>query len=216
MRVQLRTALALAAAALLAAGCGDDDDSTATAGDEPAQTQTAPVTPDEAAAVDLNGQETAFDITPEFQTNLDAADLQIEAIAPAKDTTDGYTLPIQTGRMDLEGLDGTAAHRGGLAIRSGDGESVELRDIFIDTRAGTLFADVGGTRVKFLAIDNSSVKTEKQDGELVATGLKAKLTQDAASLLREELGGDFTAQMDVADLSLRLVPILPEAAGAPE
>lgn len=211
MRIQL--AALLAVLTLFAAACGDDDEGASAPEPEPEPAAKA----SDRAGVDVTGQETVLVTSESLRSALEEQGIRLEPIGATKTTGDGIELPITGGRVSLDDGGGTVGHSGGFAFAGGpkDGR-VEVRDLFLDTRSGTAYGVIGGSRVRFLRIDTSGLEVQKGEDHLVAGDLDAKLASDGAAVLQEELGAELEAGQEIGSLRVRLAPRLPDAAGAPD
>lgn len=217
MRLRLVTLLSLLA--LGAAACGDDGDSTADTSpgrEMPRMEQNGTeVKASDRAGVDVTGQETLIELSSGFGDALEREGIRVEAFEPARMDGNTIMLPIDGGRVSVDDGGGAVDHSGTIAFR-GDTESVEVSDVFVDTRSGTVYGIVGGTRVRMFTLDTSKLDVQKGEDHLVAGDLKVMLAGDGAAVLKEELGATVEAGQDVGSMKVRLVPRLPGAAGAPE
>jgi len=197
--VRLLAVLAGLALALVAAGCGDDDDDggEATAG--------GPQTTATAEQLQLTGEETTLVLDPGTAMVLKENKVEVAPIEPAAPAGDGIAFPITRGDVDAETLGGSIEHSGGLAFSSG-GTTVELTDFVVDTRAGTLTATVGGDQVAILSLDLAGLERSERDGAIVASGITAALTGEAATALNEAFGVSiFEEGLAIGDVTVRAV-----------
>lgn len=211
----------------VAAGCGDEDaggDSADASGSNPEQVTTAPKesSPEDVGAgqgeqtsVNVLGQETVLDLSDAASGELEQQGVTLEALAPARSNDNELVLPITGGRVDLDDVAGTVDHAGGFAFVAGD-KRVDVRDPFLDTRTGTLYGSVDGSRVRMFTIDMSSVDVRKREDHLVGAGMEVSLAEDGAAVLNEELGRGMSADQQIGTLRVRLVPLMTDAAGAPD
>lgn len=220
MRFWIATVMSLLA--LAGAACGDEGNGGAGSGaDAEAPREITDATPGDAvtaadrAGVDVTGQETLISLSQAFRDALQREDVEVEALEPARMDGDTVLLPIDGGRVSVEDGGGSVDHSGTIVFR-GDKETVELSDVFVDTRSGTVYAIVGGTRVRMFTLDTSRLDVQKDEDHLVAGDLQVRLAGDGAAVLEEELGASLEAGQEVGTMQVRLVPRLPAAAGAPE
>jgi hypothetical protein len=75
----------------------------------------------------------------------------------------------------------------------------------VDTRAGTVVADVGGSQTRVFSIDAARTALKRGDhGRLVARGFGLKLTPQGAKLLSDKLSGTYDPGMDIGELAVRV------------
>lgn len=195
-----RTMIVLVAAGALAFGaaaCGGDDDDDA-AGDSVEATM-----PEEAGVVSLAGEETVLVLDPSTAEVLSENDVAVEPIEPAAPSGDGIGFPITGGQVDAESLAGTIDHSGGLRFSAGDTE-VELTDFVVDTNAGTLTATAGDAELRTLSLDLDRLNRSMDGDVIVASGIAASLTGDAANALNDAFGVDlFERGLPIGDVTVR-------------
>jgi hypothetical protein len=183
-----RMMIVLVAAGALAFGvaaCGGDDDG-AEAGDAADATMTEEA---EAQVVSLTGQETVLVLDPDTAEVLTQNDVTVEPIDPAAPSGDGIGFPITGGEVDVDSLAGTIDHSGGLRFSAG-GTEVELTDFVVDTVEGTLTATAGDAELPTLSLDLSGLERSMDGDVIVASGIDASLTGDAANALNDAFGVD--------------------------
>ena len=181
-RVSSLRLLALVAAlalALVAVACGDDDD------DSGGGTAAA-VEETEAASqqLRLNGDTTVLVLDEQTAMVLTDNGVKVAPVDPAAPEGDGIGFPISGGMVDSESLAGMIEHSGGLRFSAG-GTNLEVTDFVVDTEAGTLTATAGGADVPLLALDLSGLERTEQGGAIVASGIEASLTPEAAKALND-------------------------------
>lgn len=212
--------------ALVVAGCGDDDaqEGADTSG-TPAATSGGTETPGgtetsggtavvDRAGVNVRGQETLLITSESFRSTLEGAGVELSALAPATLDGDTITIPITGGRVAIEDGGGTVDHDGGFVLAGGEGR-VEVDDLFVDTRSGTVFGRIGGSQVRILRLDTSGLSAKRGEDSLVVGDLEATLAGDGAAVLKEELGAELPEGAEVGTVRVELAPRLPDAAGAP-
>jgi hypothetical protein len=182
---------ALAALTLVAAACGDDDEETTS-------TEVA------AETLSLNGEQTVLALDPGTADVLTENKIEVAPVDPASAGDDGIAFPITGGEVDSETLGGTIDHSGGLAFSAG-GSEVELTEFVVDTAAGTLTATTpDGAELVTLDLDLSGLeRTDEQSGAIVASGIKATLSRDAAAALNEAFGVElFEGGLAIGDVTV--------------
>ena len=92
--------------------------------------------------------------------------------------------------MNSETLAGSIAHSGGLKLSVG-GETLEVTNFVANTKAGILTATAGAAEIPLLALDFTGLKKSTKGGAIVASGIKATLTDYAASAMNGILGVTF-------------------------
>jgi hypothetical protein len=164
---------AMAALALTVAACGDEEDETATAADA-------------AQTLSLNGEQTVLALDSGTAKVLTENKVEVAPVDPASAADDGIAFSITGGEVDSETLEGTIDHSGGLEFSAGK-TSVALTDFVVDTAAGTLTATTpDGAELVTLDLDLSGLeRTDKEDGTIVASGITAALSKDAAAALND-------------------------------
>ena len=165
---------ATAALALTVAACGDDDD------------EEAATSADAAQALSLNGEQTELALDSGTAEVLTENEVEVAPVDPASAGDDGIAFPITGGEVDSETLGGTIDHSGGLEFSAGK-TSVALTDFVVDTEAGTLTATTpDGAELVTLDLDLAGLeRTDEEDGTIVASGITATLSDDAAAALNE-------------------------------
>ena len=181
-RVSSLRLLALVAAlalALVAVACGDDDDEGGGGTD-------AAVEETEAASqqLRLNGETTVLVLDEQTAMVLTDNGVKVAPVDPAAPEGDGIGFPISGGMVDSESLAGMIEHSGGLRFSAG-GTNLEVTDFVVDTEAGTLTATAGGADVPLLALDLSGLERTEEGGAIVASGIEASLTPEAAKALND-------------------------------
>jgi hypothetical protein len=200
-RVSSLRLLALVAAlalALVAVACGDDDDDGGGGTD-------AAVEETEAASqqLRLNGETTALVLDEQTATVLTDNGVKVAPVDPAAPDGDGIGFPITGGMVDSESLAGMIEHSGGLRFSAG-GTNLEVTDFVVDTEAGTLTAMAGGADVPLLALDLSGLERTEEGGAIVASGIEASLTPEAAKALNDTFKVElFEEGLAIGDVTVR-------------
>lgn len=177
--------------ALLVGACGGDDDET-TATEEPT-----------AQTLSLTGEETVLVLDEATAGVLTDNRVEVAPVSPAKPSGKGIGFPITGGEVDSETLAGTIDHSGGLRFSAGATE-VELTDFVVDTEAGTLSSTVGGESLDTLALDLSELERSEEGDVIVASGIAATLTADAAEALNDAFEVDlFEEDLAIGDVTIR-------------
>jgi Htaa len=190
--------IAVLATALVAAGCGDDDEGEATAGGGDQATQSS-------QQLRLTGEDTTLVLDSGTAMVLEENKVEVAPVDPAGPGGDGIAFPITGGEVDAESLAGTIEHSGGLAFSAGE-TTVELTDFVVDTRAGTLTATVGQGQVPILSLDLSGLERTMEGGAIVASGISATLTAEAAQALNDAFGVSiFEEGLAIGDVTVRAV-----------
>jgi hypothetical protein len=192
-----RIMIVLAAAAALVFGvaaCGGNDDNDGA--DDATMAE-------EAETLSLVGEETVLVLDPSTAEVLAENDVTVEPIDPAAPSGDGIGFPITGGEVDAESLAGTIEHSGGLRFSAG-GTEVELTDFVVDTNAGTLTATAGDAELRTLSLDLAGLDRSMDDEVIVARGIEASLTADAANALNDAFGVDlFERGLPMGDVTVR-------------
>jgi hypothetical protein len=200
-RVSSLRLLALVAAlalALVAVACGDDDDDGGGGTD-------AAVEETEAASqqLRLNGETTVLVLDKQTATVLTDNGVKVAPVDPAAPDGDGIGFPITGGMVDSESLAGMIEHSGGLRFSAG-GTNLEVTDFVVDTEAGTLTATAGGADVPLLALDLSGLERTEEGGAIVASGIEASLTPEAARALNDTFKVElFEEGLAIGDVTVR-------------
>jgi hypothetical protein len=200
-RVSSLRLLALVAAlalALVAVACGDDDDDGGGGTD-------AAVEETEAASqqLRLNGETTVLVLDEQTATVLTDNGVKVAPVDPAAPDGDGIGFPITGGMVDSESLAGMIEHSGGLRFSAG-GTNLEVTDFVVDTGAGTLTATAGGADVPLLALDLSGLERTEEGGAIVASGIEASLTPEAAKALNDTFKVElFEEGLAIGDVTVR-------------
>jgi hypothetical protein len=187
-------AIVLAAASLFVAACGDDEDdeSAATTGETTAE------------MLMLTGEETILALDSGTAKVLEDNDVTAEPVDPATAGDDGIAFPITGGEVEAETLLGTIDHSGGLVFSAG-GTEVELTDFVVDTAAGTLTATTAdGAQLATLDLDLGGLQQTTEGDVIVASGITATLSADAAQALNDAFGVDvFEEGLPIGDVTVR-------------
>ena len=94
-------------------------------------------------------------------------------------------------------------HSGGLRFSAG-GTNLEVTDFVVDTEAGTLTATAGGADVPLLALDLSGLERTEEGGAIVASGIEASLTREAAKALNDTFKVElFEEGLAIGDVTVR-------------
>jgi hypothetical protein len=183
------------ALALFVAACGDDDDD---------ETATNGTTMEETAeTLSLTGEETILVLDEGTAKVLTDNGVEVSPVKPADASGDGIGFPITAGEVDSESLAGTIDHSGGLSF-SADGTEVELTDFIVDTEAGTLTSTVGGDSLETLSLDLDGLERSDENGVIVAEGINASLTADAADALNDAFGVElFERGLAIGEVTVR-------------
>jgi hypothetical protein len=153
-------AVALCVLALGAAACSHDYSPPASA------TTPAPLT----------GEHTQLNPSPE----LKSAGVTVDAIAPGTKAAAGVVLPITGGTVSLDTLQGLI-HQGGGLRYTGNGKTVDLTQIQINTAAKQLSANVDGA--SFMPVMDVQLATVNQTGDLVQADVTLTLSSAGAQAL---------------------------------
>ena len=179
--LRLLALVAALALALVAVACGDDDEDE---GGGSAGTTTQEETMAESQPLELNGEMTTLVLDPGTAKVLTDNKVKVAPVDPAAPDGDGIGFPITGGTVDSESLAGTIDHSGGLRFSAG-GTNLEVTDFVVDTEAGTLTATAGGAEIPLLALDLSGLERSMDGQAIVASGITAALTADAAKALND-------------------------------
>lgn len=179
--LRLLALVAALALALVAVACGDDDEDE---GGGSAGTTTQEETMAESQPLELNGEMTTLVLDPGTAKVLTDNKVKVAPVDPAAPDGDGIGFPITGGTVDSESLAGTFDHSGGLRFSAG-GTNLEVTDFVVDTEAGTLTATAGGAEIPLLALDLSGLERSMDGQAIVASGIAAALTVDAAKALND-------------------------------
>jgi hypothetical protein len=196
--LRLLALVAALALALVAVACGDDDDDGGGGTD-------AAVEETEAASqqLRLNGETTVLVLDEQTATVLTDNGVKVAPVDPAAPDGDGIGFPITGGMVDSESLAGMIEHSGGLRFSAG-GTNLEVTDFVVDTEAGTLTATAGGADVPLLALDLSGLERTEEGGAIVASGIEASLTPEAAKALNDTFKVElFEEGLAIGDVTVR-------------
>jgi len=168
---------------VLAAGCGASSNSSSTS----TQISTTPTSSSHAATrLVVSGKHTTLAFTPAAASELRAAGITIDAVAPATIAKPALlNFPSYAGQLTLPGLQGEVSHHGGITFGH-SGKSITATDLVLNTAAGLLTAMVGGQRVALLHLIIRRPSPES-NGEFFLNGVVAKLTSTTALLLNRDL-----------------------------
>jgi Htaa len=178
---RLLAMIAALALALTAVACGDDDEDESGGS---AGTTTQEETMAESQPLELNGETTTLVLDPGTAKVLTDNKVKVAPVEPAAPDGDGIGFPITGGTVDSESLAGTIDHSGGLRFSAG-GTNLEVTDFVVDTEAGTLTATAGGADIPLLTLDLAGLERSMEGGAIVASGITAALTADAAQALND-------------------------------
>jgi hypothetical protein len=189
--IRLTTVIsAVGVLALTIAACGGDD---------------ATSTESEATQMlSLNGDQTVLALDPGTAKVLAENKVKVAPVDPASAGDEGIAFPITGGEVDSETLAGTIDHSGGLEFSAGK-TNVALTDFVVDTAAGTLTATTpDGAKLVTLDLDLAGLdRAEEEDGTIVASGIVASLTKDAAAALNDAFSVDlFKGGLTIGDVTI--------------
>jgi len=189
--IRLTTVIsAVGVLALTIAACGGDD---------------ATSTESEATQMlSLNGEQTVLALDPGTAKVLAENKVKVAPVDPASAGDEGIAFPITGGEVDSETLAGTIDHSGGLEFSAGK-TNVALTDFVVDTAAGTLTATTpDGAKLVTLDLDLAGLdRAEEEDGTIVASGIVASLTKDAAAALNDAFSVDlFKGGLTIGDVTI--------------
>jgi hypothetical protein len=196
--LRLLALVAALALALVAVACGDDADDGGGGTD-------AAVEETEAASqqLRLNGETTVLVLDEQTAMVLTDNGVKVAPVDPAAPDGDGIGFPITGGMVDSESLAGMIEHSGGLRFSAG-GTNLEVTDFVVDTEAGTLTATAGGADVPLLALDLSGLERTEEGGAIVASGIEASLTREAAKALNDTFKVElFEEGLAIGDVTVR-------------
>jgi hypothetical protein len=198
-RFPLLAVLALAVLSLGVAACGDDEEDTTATTETEAETAMA-----EPMQLALTGEETVLVLDSGTADVLAENKVKVEPVDPAGTSGDGIGFPITGGEVESESLAGTIEHSGGLVFSAG-GTEVEVTDFVVDTAAGTLTATTAdGAELALLDLDLSALERTDDGGVIVADGITAALTADAATALNDAFGVElFEEGLAIGDVTVR-------------
>ena len=179
--LRLLALVAALALALFAVACGDDDEDESGGS---AGTTTQEETMAESQPLELNGEMTTLVLDAGTAKVLTDNKVKVAPVDPAAPDGDGIGFPITGGTVDSESLAGTIDHSGGLRFSAG-GTELEVTDFVVDTEAGTLTATAGGAEIPLLSLDLAGLQRSMEGGAIVASGITAALTADAAKALND-------------------------------
>ncbi len=181
VNLRLLALVAAMALALFSVACGDDDEDE---GGGSAGTTTQEETMAESQPLELNGETTTLVLDAGTAKVLTDNKVKVAPVDPAVPDGDGIGFPITGGTVDSESLAGTIDHSGGLRFSAG-GTNLEVTDFVVDTEAGTLTATAGGADIPLLTLDLSGLERSMDGQAIVASGITAALTADAAKALND-------------------------------
>ena len=181
VNLRLLALVAAMALALFSVACGDDDEDE---GGGSAGTTTQEETMAESQPLELNGETTTLVLDAGTAKVLTDNKVKVAPVDPAAPDGDGIGFPITGGTVDSESLAGTIDHSGGLRFSAG-GTNLEVTDFVVDTEAGTLTATAGGADIPLLTLDLSGLERSMDGQAIVASGITAALTADAAKALND-------------------------------
>ena len=181
VNLRLLALVAAMALALFSVACGDDDEDE---GGGSAGTTTQEETMAESQPLELNGEMTTLVLDAGTAKVLTDNKVKVAPVDPAAPDGDGIGFPITGGTVDSESLAGTIDHSGGLRFSAG-GTNLEVTDFVVDTEAGTLTATAGGADIPLLTLDLSGLERSMDGQAIVASGITAALTADAATALND-------------------------------
>ena len=142
--------------------------------------------PGASAAVDLTGGSTTLKLDRGTAAALDGLGVSVAPVGRARAGASGVRFPITGGRIDARTAAGTIRHAGGLRFSAG-GRSLTLRSPRVAVgRKIMLSARVGGGRVHLLELTGARVSRSGFNTNV--SGLRARLTQKAASALNATFG----------------------------
>jgi hypothetical protein len=142
--------------------------------------------PGASAAVDLTGGSTTLKLDRGAAAALDGLGVSVAPVGRARAGSAGVRFPITGGRINARTAAGTIRHAGGLRFRAG-GRSLTLRAPRVAVgRKIMLSARVGGSRVHLLEL--SGARVSRSGFNTNVSGLRARLTQKAASALNATFG----------------------------
>jgi hypothetical protein len=178
--LRLLALVATLALALVAVACGDDDDENSGGSADTTQEEAMA----ESQPLELNGETTTLVLDSGTAKVLTDNEVKVAPVDRAAPDGDGIGFPITGGTVDSESLAGTIDHSGGLRFSAG-GTNLEVTDFVVDTEAGTLTATAGGGQVPLLSLDLAGLERSMEDGSIVASGITAALTAEAAQALND-------------------------------
>jgi Htaa len=199
--LRLLALLAVLMLALVAVACGDDDEDDG--GGEAAAQATEQQSEAASQQLDLNGETTVLVLDAGTAKVLTDNKVEVAPVDPAAPEGDGIGFPITGGSVDSESLAGTIEHSGGLRFSAG-GTDLDVTDFVVDTEAGALTATAGGADVPLLALDLSGLQRTEEGGAIVASGIKATLTPEAATALNDTFKVQLFEQgLAIGDVTVR-------------
>jgi hypothetical protein len=163
-----------------------------------------------ADTVTLAGGETRLHLNGATAGVLTDNGVSVAPIGPATARGTRVTFPITGGRIDPTDGAGTIAHSGGLAFSAG-GTTVRLRNFIVDSRTGSLTAQVGGSRVRIVDLDTSDAAVIRRGvgrAETWIVRVQAELSARGAAALNAAFDTDLFA----AGIPLGRVDVLTEPA----
>ncbi len=197
--LRLLALVAALALALFAVACGDDDEDESGGS---AGTTTQEETMAESQPLELNGEMTTLVLDAGTAKVLTDNKVKVAPVDPAAPEGDGIGFPITGGTVDSESLAGTIDHSGGLRFSAG-GTELEVTDFVVDTEAGTLTATAGGAEIPLLSLDLAGLQRSMEAGAIVASGITAALTADAAKALNDTFKGKlFEEGLAIGDVTV--------------
>jgi hypothetical protein len=201
--LRLLALVAALALALVAVACGDDDDDDGGGGGSGGSGGASQETEMASQELQLNGETTVLVLDAGTAKVLTDNKVKVAPVDPAAPDGDGIGFPITGGMVDSESLAGMIEHSGGLRFSAG-GTNLEVTDFVVDTEAGTLTATAGGADVPLLALDLSGLQRTEEGGAIVASGIKATLTPEAAKALNDTFKVKlFEEGLPIGDVTVR-------------
>ncbi len=141
------------------------------------------------ATVRLSGGQTALTLDAGTAQALTGLGVSVSPAPGSTARADGsIVFPISGGRLSSRTFAGEISHTGGLVLSAG-ATAVTLRDFRIEIDGSpSLSADVGGQRVGIVDLDLADLRSSLSGRRVVLGGVRATLTQDAATALNQAFG----------------------------
>jgi hypothetical protein len=171
--------------------------------------------PAASAKVDLAGGFTTLKLAESTANVLQANDVAVTPLRPARVRRGGIAFPITGGAIDPARGRGRINHSGGLALRAG-GTRVALRSfrVHVGARRAILTAKVGRGRLTVLSLSLRNARISRQGLGTIVSRVRAVLSGQAARALNAAFQTSLFAKgLPIGRVTVRAVPGQAELAG---
>ena len=143
----------------------------------------------------VSGGDAGLVLDPAARTKFDSEGITRGAVSPATRQGDEYSFPVLGGKVAEDGGSGVIRLDGGIRLSKG-GTNLELTKPRIHLGDGEITAVAGGERRTVMSFPAKRVEVTVDGKTVTVSGIRAKLTEEGATVINDAFGGSAFAEGD--------------------